>query len=58
MKNTLGKIAKRRAEERGGREIEVSVTREELLMPMAGTRGDQVFLEIKLTATATGLPAY
>lgn len=52
------KNAKRRAEERGGREIEVSVTREELLMPMAGTRGDRVFLEIKLTATASGLPAY
>jgi N-methylhydantoinase A/oxoprolinase/acetone carboxylase beta subunit len=52
------KTARRRAEERGGREIEVSVTREELKMPLAGGWGDQVFLEIRLTAIASGLPAY
>ncbi len=51
-------IAKRRAEERGGREIEVSVTREDLTIPLASGWGDQVFLEIKLMATASGLPAY
>ncbi|SPF43042.1 N-methylhydantoinase A/acetone carboxylase, beta subunit [Syntrophobacter sp. SbD1] len=52
------KIARRRAQEGGGREIEVSVAKEELTIPLASGWGDQVFLEIKLTASASGLPAY
>lgn len=52
------KIARRRAEERGGKEIEVSVAREEMVMPLAAGWGDQALLEIKLTATASGVPAY
>lgn len=52
-----GKAARSRAEERGGREIEVSITRQDKILPLADGWGDQVFVEIKLTATASGLPA-
>jgi N-methylhydantoinase A/oxoprolinase/acetone carboxylase beta subunit len=50
--------ARRRTEERGGRQIEISVDKEESLMPLASGWGDRVFLEIRLTATASGVPAY
>jgi N-methylhydantoinase A/oxoprolinase/acetone carboxylase beta subunit len=50
--------ARRRTEERRGRLIEISVTKEELMTPLPSGWGDRVFLEIKLTATACGLPAY
>jgi N-methylhydantoinase A/oxoprolinase/acetone carboxylase beta subunit len=50
--------ARRRAEESGGRLIEISVIREETETPLPGGWGDRVLLEIKLTATACGLPAY
>ena len=50
--------ARRRTEERGGRAIEISVAKEELTTSLASGWGDRVFLEIKLTATACGLPAY
>ena len=52
------KIAREKAEQKGGTAIEVSVSRQEIMMPREHGGGDKAFLEIKLTATASGRPAY
>ncbi len=52
------KIAREKAEQKGGTQIEVNVTREEIMMPLADGGGNRAFLEIKLTAIASGRPAY
>ena len=52
------KIAREKAEQKGGAEIEVSVASEEIMMPLEDGGANTAFLEIKLTAIASGRPAY